>query len=105
MTTPRLLSPLSLWIAFVAGCASSNAAAPAVPATPAATGAPAAVAAPSVGAVPPPSNVDAEAAAKVPQGHEDQRWKALNAEAGALYWQGREFGDNAAALMAIARYR
>ena len=47
----------------------------------------------------------AEAAAKVPQGHEDQRWKALNAEAGALYWQGREFGDNAAALMAIARYR
>ncbi|HXN30752.1 MAG TPA: glycoside hydrolase family 6 protein [Polyangiaceae bacterium] len=66
MTTPRLPSPLSLWIAFVAGCASSNAAAPAVPATPAATGAPAAVAAPSVGAVPPPSNVDAEAAAKVP---------------------------------------
>jgi hypothetical protein len=46
----------------------------------------------------------AEAAAKVPQGHEDQRWKSLNAEAGALYWQGSEFGDNAAALLAIVRY-
>jgi tetratricopeptide (TPR) repeat protein len=47
----------------------------------------------------------AEAAAKVPQGHEDERWKCLNAEATALYRQGGEFGDNAAALAAIERYR
>ena len=43
----------------------------------------------------------AEAAAKVPQGHEDERWKYLNAEADALYRQGDEFGDSAAALAAI----
>jgi tetratricopeptide (TPR) repeat protein len=47
----------------------------------------------------------AEAAAEVPQGHEDERWKYLNVEANALYRQGDEFGDNAAALLAIERYR
>ncbi|MDQ6703463.1 MAG: tetratricopeptide repeat protein [Pseudomonadota bacterium] len=47
----------------------------------------------------------ARAAAKVPQGHEDERWKYLNAEASALYRQGDEFGDNAAVLLAIERYR
>ncbi|MGQ0446675.1 MAG: tetratricopeptide repeat protein, partial [Beijerinckiaceae bacterium] len=47
----------------------------------------------------------AEAAAKVPQGHDDERWKYLNAEAHALNRQGEEFGDNAAALSAIERYR
>ena len=47
----------------------------------------------------------AEAAAKMPQGHEDERWKYLNAEANALLRQGSEFGDNAAALSAIERYR
>src|SRR3984893_16197799 len=47
----------------------------------------------------------AEAAAKVPQGHDDERWKYLNEEADALYRQGDEFGDNAAALSAIERYR
>src|ERR1700732_4954328 len=47
----------------------------------------------------------ARAAAKVPQGHDDERWKYLNAEATALYRQGDEFGDNAAALSAIERYR
>jgi tetratricopeptide (TPR) repeat protein len=46
-----------------------------------------------------------EAAAKVPQGHDDERWKYLNAEADALYRQGDEFGDNAAAASAIERYR
>ena len=45
------------------------------------------------------------AAAKVPQGHDDEHWKYLNAEANALYRQGDEFGDNAAALSAIERYR
>jgi tetratricopeptide (TPR) repeat protein len=47
----------------------------------------------------------ADAAAKVPQGHDDERWKYLNAEAAALYRRGYEFGDNAAALAAIERYR
>ncbi len=47
----------------------------------------------------------AEAAAKVPQGHEEERWKYLNQEANALYRQGDEFGDNAAAGSAIERYR
>jgi tetratricopeptide (TPR) repeat protein len=48
----------------------------------------------------------AEAAAKVPQGHDDERWKYyLNAETDALYRQGDEFGDNAAALSAIEHYR
>ncbi len=47
----------------------------------------------------------ARAAAKVPQGHQDERWKYLNAEAAALYRQGDEFGDNAAALSAIERQR
>jgi tetratricopeptide (TPR) repeat protein len=46
----------------------------------------------------------AEAAAKVPQGHEDERWKYLNAEASALYRQGDEFGDNAALIKAIESY-
>ena len=41
----------------------------------------------------------------MPQGHDDERWKYLNAEARALYRQGDEFGDNAAALSAIERYR
>jgi tetratricopeptide (TPR) repeat protein len=47
----------------------------------------------------------AEAAAKVPQGHDDERWKYLNEEAAALYRQGDEFGDNAAALSTIDRCR
>jgi tetratricopeptide (TPR) repeat protein len=47
----------------------------------------------------------ADAAAKVPQGHEDERWKYLNKEASALYRQGNEFGDNDAARSAIERYR
>jgi tetratricopeptide (TPR) repeat protein len=47
----------------------------------------------------------AEAAAKVPAGHEDERWKYLTAEAEALYRQGDEFGDNDAAALAIERYR
>ncbi len=67
MTTTRLPSPVCLWIALVAGCGSSNAAAPAVPTTPpTATGAPAVAAAPSAAQVSQPSNLDAEAAAKVP---------------------------------------
>ena len=37
----------------------------------------------------------ADAAAKVPQGHEDDRLKYLNKEADALSRQGDEFGDNA----------
>jgi tetratricopeptide (TPR) repeat protein len=45
------------------------------------------------------------AAAKVPQGHDDERWKYLNAESASLYRQGDEFGDNAAAASAIERYR
>jgi tetratricopeptide (TPR) repeat protein len=47
----------------------------------------------------------ARAAAKVPQGHEDERWKYLNEEAHALYRQGDEFGDNDAARAASERYR
>ena len=47
----------------------------------------------------------AEAAAELPAGPEDERWKYLSAEADALYRQGNEFGDNAAALSAIERYR
>jgi tetratricopeptide (TPR) repeat protein len=47
----------------------------------------------------------AEAAANVPQGHEDERWKYLNAEADALYRQGDEFGDNDAVRSAIERFR
>jgi tetratricopeptide (TPR) repeat protein len=46
-----------------------------------------------------------EAASAVPAGHDDERWKYLNAEAAALYRQGDEYGDNAAALSAIERYR
>ena len=46
----------------------------------------------------------AEAAAKVPQGHEDERWKYLIAEADAFYRQGDEFGDNAALNKAIESY-
>ncbi|MGH6843815.1 MAG: tetratricopeptide repeat protein [Methylocella sp.] len=47
----------------------------------------------------------AEAAAKVPAGHEEERWKYLNEEAGALFRQGDEFGDNEAARSAIERDR
>jgi len=47
----------------------------------------------------------AVAAAAVPAGQEDERWKYLIKEARALYRQGDEFGDNAAALSAIERYR
>ena len=47
----------------------------------------------------------ARAAAKVPQGHENERWKYLNEEADALERQGDEFGDNASAASAIERYR
>src|SRR5450631_4644798 len=43
----------------------------------------------------------AEAAAKVPKGHEDERWEYLNEEADALYRQGDEFGDNDSARVAI----
>jgi hypothetical protein len=46
----------------------------------------------------------AEAAAKLPEGHGDERWICLNLEADALYRQGDEFGDNAAAALA-ERYR
>jgi tetratricopeptide (TPR) repeat protein len=46
-----------------------------------------------------------EAAALAPAGHEDERWNYLNAEADALYRQGDEFGDNAAARSAIERCR
>src|SRR3974377_501800 len=46
-----------------------------------------------------------EAATLVPAGHEGERLNYLNAEANALYRQGDEFGDNAAALSAIERYR
>jgi hypothetical protein len=38
-----------------------------------------------------------EAAAKLPEGHDDERWICLNLEADALYRQGDEFGNNAAA--------
>jgi tetratricopeptide (TPR) repeat protein len=47
----------------------------------------------------------AEAAAKVPSGEKDERWKYLNEEANALFKQGLDFGDNAAAVSAIERYR
>jgi tetratricopeptide (TPR) repeat protein len=47
----------------------------------------------------------AEAAAKVPAGHEGERRKYLNQEAHALYRQGDEFGDNAALTEGIAVYR
>jgi tetratricopeptide (TPR) repeat protein len=47
----------------------------------------------------------AEAAAKVPPGNKDERVKYLNAEASTLLNRGFEFGDDAAALSAIARYR
>jgi tetratricopeptide (TPR) repeat protein len=47
----------------------------------------------------------AEAAAKVPPGNKDERVKYLNAEASALLERGFEFGDDTAALSAIARYR
>jgi hypothetical protein len=46
-----------------------------------------------------------DAASLVPAGHEAERWKYLNSEAGALYRQGDEFGDNEALLSAIERYR
>jgi tetratricopeptide (TPR) repeat protein len=47
----------------------------------------------------------AEAAAKVPPGNKDERVKYLDAEASALLKQGFEFGDDTAALSAIARCR
>jgi tetratricopeptide (TPR) repeat protein len=47
----------------------------------------------------------AEAAARVPPGNKDKRVKYLDAEAGALLKQGFEFGDDTAALSAIARCR
>lgn len=47
----------------------------------------------------------AEAAANVPQGHDEESWKYLNAEAAALSRQGFEFVDHAAALSAVERYR
>ena len=47
----------------------------------------------------------AEAAAKVPPGNKNERVKYLNAEASALLKEGFEFGDDTAALSAIARYR
>jgi tetratricopeptide (TPR) repeat protein len=47
----------------------------------------------------------AEAAAKLPPENRDERWKYLNAEANALLKQGFEFGDKAATLSAIERYR
>src|ERR1019366_4354523 len=47
----------------------------------------------------------AEAAAKMPAGHEEERWKYLNREAEGLYRQGYKFGDNEAARSATERYR
>ena len=47
----------------------------------------------------------AEAAAKLPSSHDDERWKYLNKEADALSRQGNEFGDNEALISAIERYR
>jgi hypothetical protein len=47
----------------------------------------------------------ADAAAKLPSSHDDERWKYLNKEADALSWQGNEFGDNEALISAIERYR
>jgi tetratricopeptide (TPR) repeat protein len=47
----------------------------------------------------------AEAAAKVPPGNKDQRVKYLYVEASTLLNRGFEFGDDAAALSAITRYR
>jgi tetratricopeptide (TPR) repeat protein len=47
----------------------------------------------------------AEAAAKMPAEHEEERWKYLNREAEALCRQGYEFGDNEATRSAIERYR
>jgi tetratricopeptide (TPR) repeat protein len=46
-----------------------------------------------------------EAASIVPAGHDDERWKYLNLEAGALYQQGDKFGDNEALRSAIERYQ
>jgi hypothetical protein len=45
-----------------------------------------------------------QAASTVTAGQEDDRWEYLNGEAAALYRQGDEFGDNAAALSAIEHY-
>jgi tetratricopeptide (TPR) repeat protein len=46
-----------------------------------------------------------EAASLVPRGNDDKRLGYLDREAAALYQQGWEFGDNAAALRTIERYR
>src|SRR3954465_2583764 len=45
------------------------------------------------------------AASRLPSGPKDKRLAYLSQEAGALYRQGLEFGDNRAASMAIERYR
>jgi len=47
----------------------------------------------------------AAAAARVPPGHEDERWRYINEEANAFLKQSVEFGDNTAALRTIERYR
>ena len=44
------------------------------------------------------------AASRMPSGHEDKRLAYLEQEAGALYQQGYEFGDNRAASMTIERH-
>jgi endoglucanase len=65
MKTPRLPSAIALLVGVLAGCASSNTAAPAAPASPVAAANPAPATTASV-ATPPISNADAEAAANVP---------------------------------------
>jgi endoglucanase len=85
MTTPQLRHAIGLWIAFVAGCGSSNPTAPAAPTTPAASAGPTghteAAAAPAPSQASPPSNADAEAAAKVPP-----RVKGKNPFAGLRFY-------------------
>jgi endoglucanase len=84
MTTRRTPCCVSLWIALAAGCA-SNAPAPVAPTTPNATGAAASstgpVAAPSSAQASSPSNVDLEAASKVPA-----RVKGKNPFAGLRFY-------------------
>src|SRR5947207_2160663 len=40
-----------------------------------------------------------------PESYSTQRWEYLQEEAAALYRQGAEYGDNAALILAIDRYR
>jgi tetratricopeptide (TPR) repeat protein len=47
----------------------------------------------------------AAAAERVPPAHEDERLDCLDRAANALYRQGDQFGDNAALVESIARYR